>query len=115
MKLTTTTFVSVDGVMQRIGGPDEDRKRRIRARRMGRGAVRQRDGDARNPGLRRADASLLGRRTYEIPSSGRCFSSSGVRSTAPSSVGATNGGVQLRGRSVRSPVLVPWPRRRAGM
>jgi hypothetical protein len=26
MKLTTVTNVSVDGVIQRLGGPDEDRK-----------------------------------------------------------------------------------------
>ncbi len=29
MKLTTTTIVSVDGVMQGLGGPDEDRRGRI--------------------------------------------------------------------------------------
>src|SRR5919106_126222 len=44
MKLTTTTHVSVDGVMQGLGGPDEDRR----------------------GGFQRADAFLFGRRTYEI-------------------------------------------------
>jgi dihydrofolate reductase len=66
MKLTTTTFVSVDGVMQGLGGPDEDR----------RGGF-ERGGwvtpFADDEGMRvisdiyrRADAFLLGRRTYEI-------------------------------------------------
>src|SRR5919109_92462 len=44
MKLTTTTHVSVDGVMQGLGAPDEDRR----------------------GGFERADAFLFGRRTYEI-------------------------------------------------
>ena len=66
MKLTTVTHVSVDGVMQGLGGPDEDR----------RGGF-ERGGWA--PPLfvdeattflyqvfERADAFLFGRRTYEI-------------------------------------------------
>ncbi|HEY0830900.1 MAG TPA: dihydrofolate reductase family protein [Candidatus Dormibacteraeota bacterium] len=66
MKLTTVTHVSVDGVMQGLGGPDEDR----------RGGF-ERGGWA--PPLfvdeattflyqvfQRADAFLFGRRTYEI-------------------------------------------------
>jgi hypothetical protein len=32
MKLTTTTLVSVDGVMQGIGAPDEDRRGRVPVR-----------------------------------------------------------------------------------
>jgi dihydrofolate reductase len=69
MKLTTVTNVSVDGVMQGLGGPDEDR----------RGGF-ERGGWQRPPGplfddeaaaflaevYQRADAFLFGRRTYEI-------------------------------------------------
>jgi dihydrofolate reductase len=68
MKLTTTTQVSVDGVMQGPGGPDEDRSGGF-----------ERGGWARRPKLRddeamtfvnelyqRADAFLFGRRTFEL-------------------------------------------------
>ena len=65
MKLTITTNVSVDGVMQGLGGSDEDR----------RGDSSAADGPSRFstprpgrylPGRRRADAFLFGRRAYEI-------------------------------------------------
>jgi len=68
MKLTTITNVSVDGVMQGLGGPDEDR----------RGGF-DRGGWQRPPGrfdaelgafivevYQRADAFLFGRWTYEL-------------------------------------------------
>ncbi len=69
MKLTTTTQVSVDGVMQGPGGPDEDRSGGF-----------ERGGWARRPQplsdseamafvcevYERADAFLFGRRTYEL-------------------------------------------------
>ena len=69
MKLTTITHVSVDGVMQGLGGPDEDR----------RGGF-ERGGWQRPPGsffdtessayvqevFRRADGFLFGRWTYEL-------------------------------------------------
>jgi dihydrofolate reductase len=66
MKLTTVTIVSVDGVMQGNGGPDEDR---------GGGFERGGwweplfDNEAMtflNQVYQRADAFLFGRRTYEI-------------------------------------------------
>jgi dihydrofolate reductase len=66
MKLTTITHVSVDGVMQGLGGPDED----------GRGGFERGGwalplfGDEAETFLgevfQRADAFLFGRRTYEI-------------------------------------------------
>jgi dihydrofolate reductase len=66
MKLTTTTNVSVDGVMQGLGGPDEDRRGGFE---RGGWAIPLFDDEARNfvNGIyQRADAFLFGRRTYEI-------------------------------------------------
>jgi dihydrofolate reductase len=66
MKLTTTTFVSVDGVMQGIGGPDEDRRGGFE---RGGWTTPLWDRDAGTfleDVYQRADAFLFGRRTYEI-------------------------------------------------
>ena len=68
MKLTTVTNVSVDGVMQGLGGPDEDRRGGFE-----RGGwalpLFENDNEAAtylNEVYQRADAFLFGRRTYEI-------------------------------------------------
>ena len=66
MKLTTTTFVSVDGVMQGIGAPDEDRRGGFE---RGGWTTPLWDTEALaflNQIYGRADAFLFGRRTYEI-------------------------------------------------
>jgi dihydrofolate reductase len=66
MKLTTTTNVSVDGVMQGLGGPDEDRRGGFE---RGGWAMPLFDNEAAtfvNQVYQRADAFLFGRRTYEI-------------------------------------------------
>ena len=65
MKLTTITIVSVDGVMQGLGGPDEDRNGFER----GGWVTPLFDNEAMtflNHVHQRADAFLFGRRTYEI-------------------------------------------------
>jgi dihydrofolate reductase len=66
MKLTTITHVSVDGVMQGLGGPDEDRRGGFE--RGGWALPLFDDEAARFVGevYQRADAFLFGRRTYEI-------------------------------------------------
>src|SRR5437867_9735168 len=66
MKLTTTTNVSVDGVMQGLGGPDEDRRGGFE---RGGWAMPLFDNEAATflaEVYQRADAFLFGRRTYEI-------------------------------------------------
>ena len=66
LKLTTITHVSVDGVMQGLGGPDEDRRGGFE---RGGWALPLFDDEAEAflaQVFQRADAFLFGRRTYEI-------------------------------------------------
>jgi dihydrofolate reductase len=66
MKLTTVTMVTVDGVMQGLGAPDEDRRGGFE---RGGWVASVFDNEAAtflNQVYQRADAFLFGRRTYEI-------------------------------------------------
>src|SRR5438874_2493880 len=66
MKLTTLTMVTVDGVMQGLGGPDEDRRGGFE---RGGWVAPYADNESMaflNQVYARADAFLFGRRTYEI-------------------------------------------------
>ena len=66
MKLTTITMVTVDGVMQGLGGQDEDRRGGFE---RGGWVAPLFDNEAMtflNQVYERADAFLFGRRTYEI-------------------------------------------------
>jgi dihydrofolate reductase len=66
MRLTTITHVSVDGVMQGLGGPDEDRRGGFE---RGGWAIPLFDDEGAAfvyEIFERADAFLFGRRTYEI-------------------------------------------------
>ena len=64
MKLTTTTQVSVDGVMQGPGGPDEDERGVFE--RGGWAHFDNEAGTVMDEIYERAGAFLFGRRTYEI-------------------------------------------------
>src|SRR5213596_215943 len=64
MKLTTTTQVSVDGVMQGPGGPEEDERGGFE--RGGWAHFDNEAGTLMDEIYQRADAFLFGRRTYEI-------------------------------------------------
>jgi dihydrofolate reductase len=66
MKLTTTTQVSVDGVMQGCGGPDEDRRGGFERGGWAMGLFDEEVMRFVNEVYQRADAFLFGRWTYEL-------------------------------------------------
>jgi dihydrofolate reductase len=66
MKLTITTNVSVDGVMQGLGGSDEDRRGGFERGGWALPLLDAEAGDHINEVYGGADAFLFGRRTYEI-------------------------------------------------
>ena len=66
MRLTITTNVSVDGVMQGLGGPDEDRRGGFDRGGWAPPLVDTETGDYLDQGYGGAAAFLFGRRTYEI-------------------------------------------------
>jgi dihydrofolate reductase len=66
MKLTTLTMVSVDGVMQGLGGADEDRRGGFDRGGWVAPLFDTEGGTFLNQVYARADAFLFGRRTYEI-------------------------------------------------
>jgi dihydrofolate reductase len=66
MKLTPTTMVTVDGGMQGLGGPDEDRSGGFERGGWQAPLWDNEAGTFLNQVYERADAFLFGRRTYEI-------------------------------------------------
>jgi dihydrofolate reductase len=66
MKLTTITMVTVDGVMQGLGAPDEDRSGGFERGGWAAPLFDDEAGTFLNQVYGRADGFLFGRRTYEI-------------------------------------------------
>ena len=66
MKLTIMTQVTVDGVMQGPGGPDEDRRGGFERGGWAMGVFDNETMTFINKTYQRADAFLFGRRTYEL-------------------------------------------------
>ena len=66
MKLTTITIVTVDGVMQGLGGADEDRRGGFERGGWVGPLFDDEASTSLNQVYQRADAFLFGRRTYEI-------------------------------------------------
>ena len=82
-KLVASTFLSLDGVMQAPGGPDEDRDGGFRHGGWLVPYFDEKIGEIMTEWTRRAGAFLLGRRTYDI------FAASWPKSTDPADEIAT--------------------------
>lgn len=82
-KLVVGTFLTLDGVMQAPGGPDEDREGGFRHGGWLVPYFDQKFGEIMTEWTRRAGAFLLGRKTYEM------FAASWPRSTDPADESAT--------------------------
>ena len=97
MKLTTNTNVSVDGVMQGLGAPEEDRRGGFE---RGGWALPLFDNEAAtflNQVYQRADTFLFGRRTYEVFAGSWGTGSWGGKSGRQPDLGGVEHDAQVRG------------------
>jgi dihydrofolate reductase len=83
LKLVVGTFISMDGVMQAPGGPDEDRSGGFEQGGWLVPYLDEKIGDIMTEWTKRAGAFLLGRKTYEM------FAGSWSKSTDPADDAAT--------------------------
>ena len=101
-KLVVGAFVTLDGVMQAPGGPNEDRDGGFQHGGWLVPYFDEKFGEIMTEWTKRADAFLLGRKTYEM------FAASWPNSTDPTETRSTSGRSSSHpGRSIRSPGTTP--------
>ena len=104
MRIVTTTNLSVDGVMQGLGGPDEDRRGGFDRGGWAPPLVDDQTAEYLNQTYGSARAFLFGRRTYEI------FANSwgaGMDPTSPISIGLNSRPKYVASTKLRDPKWSP--------